>query len=660
MTVRARVARGKRKEIKGMKRMLKLSLSLTLGCMLTACSAAHTAADRPDETSAPAVAQEVTAIPVVTPEPTAEPEASYEEYDACKTAAIKALQSRLLQYREDVYVYSDYAETQNNFTQKAKIWGNNASLVKNLDENWNDDAYAGASCIRCRIDTSGSDWGGWMFLNGYLPQGETQPRLNDGEQENAGLDLSGAEELRFFAKGENGGETVEFFTLGFGYDGEWGTQLVTYPGSSKKKTLGFVTLTNQWSEYVIPLGTRDLSYVCCGFGFVCSGTQSDNTENVFYLDEIRFTGEIASAMEAPVLMASYDTENQYIQNAAFSYDNALAAMAFLSEGMRDEAAQILDAFVYAVKNDRQGVPRARNAYAAGNISAIPGWESGARLPGWYDANQGEWFEDRYQVGSNVGNTSYVALALLQYCRAEANDTYLNTAAVLMDWVIENCSDGTSGFTAGFDGWAEGESPQAYPHTYKSIEHNIDAYAAFAELYRQTGEANYEAAANSALAFVESMYDEDEGVFYTGTTDDGLTPSRENIVLDAQVWTALALGEAFTPYEATLSRVEEMRVRGGGYPFCQSNENGGWWTEGTAFTALLYRLREEDAAAKAALDELASIQLDSGLFPSATVDDLATGFELFTGDPWVYTTDAHIASTAWAILALNMFNPYWFG
>ena len=64
-------------------------------------------------------------------------------------------------------------------------------------------------------------------------------------------------------------------------------------------------------------------------------------------------------------------------------------------------------------------------------------------------------------------------------------------------------------------------------------------------------------------------------------------------------------------------------------------------------------------AKAALDALVSIQLENGLFPAATVQNLSTGFDLFTGEPWVYSTDAHIAPTAWFILALNNFNPYRF-
>ena len=54
------------------------------------------------------------------------------------------------------------------------------------------------------------------------------------------------------AKGENGGERVEFFTCGFGYDGETGKQMVNYPDSCKKCSTGWITLTDEWEEYSIP------------------------------------------------------------------------------------------------------------------------------------------------------------------------------------------------------------------------------------------------------------------------------------------------------------------------------------------------------------------------------------------------------------------------
>ena len=641
-----------------MKHFVCLLTAFLLIGALCGCSDAAVPVERADTaepiaTASPAPAE----TPVVTPEP----EPDYTVYNNEKDAALDHLQSLLESYAQQVYVYRDFALTQNNFTQKALIYGNDRSLVKNMDENWTQDPFAGDSCIRCQIDTSGTDWGGWMFLNGYLPAGEITPLLNDGSLPGQGLDLTGAEELRFYAKGETGGEIVEFFTAGFGYDGEWGTRLVDYPDSAKKQSLGFIQLTNEWTEYVIPLGGLDLSSICCGFGFVCSGGKSGAAENIFYLDEIRFTGTIASAACAPTLLRSYDTDNIYIKNAAFSYDNALAAMAFLSEGMQTEAARILDAFVYAVENDRYEPGRVRNAYAAGNMQALPGWESGARLPGWYDpeiGDTGTWYEDRYQVGCNVGNTSYVALALLQYDVLYGSDIYRATAQTLMDWVIDNCSDGGVGFTAGYDGWPEGGTT-VYPFTYKSIEHNIDAYAAFSRLAALTGETRYKQAAQSALAFIASMYDKDDGVFYTGTLDDGETPSTGNIVLDAQVWSALALRDAFTPYEACLERAAAMRVENGGYPFCEANATGGWWAEGTAYTALMFRLHGASSQATAALDALCGLQLEDGSFPAATVDDLSTGFELFTGEPWVYSTDSHIAPTAWFVLAVNGFNPYQF-
>ena len=103
----------------------------------------------------------------------------------------------------------------------------------------------------------------------------------------------------------------------------------------------------------------------------------------------------------------------------------------------------------------------------------------------------------------------------------------------------------------------------------------------------------------------------------------------------------------------------MKVKKGGYPFCQSNINGGWWAEGTAFTGLMYRLRGEDEKALEALDALCSIQNDSGLFPAATVKNLSTGIYLFDGTPWEYGNELHIAPTAWFIMAVNAFNPYCF-
>ncbi len=579
------------------------------------------------------------------------------DYDAASQKALSAIENALWAENEKVWVYRDFGDTENHFTQKALMAGRDAALVHNMDENWTDNPCEGSSCIRCEQILREGDWGGWLFLNGWLPDGSDTPQLNDGSMPGQGLDLTGAERLSFWARGEKGGEKVEFLTCGFGYTGPRSVN-VAFPDSCPKQSLGTVTLTDSWKEYVIDLSGLDLSSIALGFGYALAGTASDIGTRAFYLDEIRFEGNFSVA-DRHIMLRSYDTENLYIRNAAFSYDNALAAMALISADRQDEAEQIINSFLYAIEHDRYLPGRVRNAYAAGDITAFPGWGGAARLPGWYDADDQQWYEDRYQTGSNVGNTSYVALALLQYDAAYGSDHCAEAAAALMNWVIDTCGGEGPGFTAGYDGWPEGGEDTTYVFTYKSIEHNIDAYAAFQQLWRRTGDTRYRDAAESALELIDSMYDSERGVFYTGTLDDGVTHSTENIVLDAQVWACLALGDAFTPYAASLDVVKQMRSPEGAYPFCLANANGGWWAEGTAYTALMYRLLGETEAASAAMNALCSIQLENGFLPAATVDNLSTGFGLFDGSPWEYGSDPHLAPTAWFVMAANNFNPYTF-
>ena len=640
--------------------MKKLITILVCALILNSCTSVPAAPAEP-------TVESTTPVIIATPAAaeTLSENNDYSTYDDSKEQAVVYLKSRLNDSANSVYVYRDFSDSVNHFTQKAKIDDGNSDYVFDMNENWQDDPYSGDSAIECRVKTRGNSWGGWLFLNGYLPKGETVPKLSFGEVGDAGLDLSGATSLTFMAKGAKGGEMVEFFTAGLGYDGETNRRIAQFPDSNTKITLGFITLTNEWAEYSIDLSGADLSYIGSGFGFVLSGTKSGNAESVFYLDDIRFNGPIVSQQQAPRLIQSYETDTRknedqkYIKNAAFSYDNALAAMAFISDGNQQEAQEILNAFVYAVKNDRYKPDRIRNAYAYGDISAFPGWKSGARLPGWYDVNEGKYYEDQYQVGTNVGNSSFVSMALLQYYRVYGGEEYLDTAKTIMNWVLDNCQDSTPGFTAGYDGWPEGDGSALYTYTYKSIEHNIDAYAVLRQLYKSTGEERYRYAYESARVFIDSMYNKEDGYFYTGTGNDGVTPNKDNIVLDAQVWSLLSLGEDDMPYQAALTRAIAMKTEAGGYPFHAANTNGGWWPEGTAFTALALREKGLNNEAHSALDSMMSLQQADGGFPAATVANLSTGFDLFTGKPWTYSNIPHIAPVAWYVMAVNDFNPFSF-
>ena len=566
--------------------------------------------------------------------------------------ALDALENALTVPCRSVYVYRDFGDTLNHFTQRA-IMGEDLSLVGAPDENWRENPAGGNTCIRLTQIARERNWGGWLFLNGRMAKGEA-PQLNKGDAPGQGMDLTGARELVFMARGEKGGETVIFFTLGYGVVGE--EPVVPYPDSAPQRSLGNVELSTEWTEYRIGLEDADLSRSACGFGFVMSGDDNREGETVFYLDEIRFEGDFSARIHP--MIRSYVTDDPALHNTAYTYDNALAAMAFLSAGRRAEAEMILDSFVYAAENDRDRPGQIRNAYAAGDITAFPGWQSGARLPGWAEAGTGAWCEDPVQTGLGTGNTCYAALALLQYDAVYGSEKYLNAAALLMDWVLENCADGNPGFTAGFDAWGNsGESPSRL--AYKSTEHNIDAFAAFRRLYDRTGNKKYLEAAESAMAFIRSMYSPERGLFYTGTLSDGVTPNTDNVVLDAQVWAFMALGKEFGPYEAALDTAAAMRTPQGAYSFSMTDKSGSWWPEGTAFTALAHRLSGEDVPADEALQALAAVQTEDGLFPAAVGGQVSTGFGLFDGSAWEYGDFPHVAPTAWFVMAVNGFNPYAF-
>ncbi len=582
----------------------------------------------------------------------------YGAYETAAGLALDALEESLAQYSRCIYVYKDFGDSENHFTQRMLMSGKDASLVHPMDDHWQQNPHSGDSCIRCEIVTKPEDWGGWLFVNGYLPEGSSEPRINNADAPNQGMNLTGASVLRFWARGEKGGEMVEFLVGGYQYGSD-----AAYPDSCETQRTEYIELDKEWTEYAIDLDGVDTSYLILGFGFSMTGNEpstgtdeSGTADNVFYLDDIRFEGYFE---DVHPLIRSYESENVYLKNTAFSYDNALVSMAFISADRQEEAKKILDSFVYAIQHDRYRSGRVRNAYVVGDITSIPGWGSSARLPVCYNAETGTWEEHQHHTGSETGNTAYVALALLQYHARYGGDSYLQAAKELMDWVLDTCGASAPGFTAGYDGWPESGNDAVYPLTYKSIEHNIDAYAAFKRLAEVTGEKKYQNAAESALHLIESLYDSESGVFHTGTESDGKTISKENTVLDAQVWACLALEDEFWPYEDALETVGRMKVKKGGYPFCQSNINGGWWAEGTAFTGLMYRLRGEDEKALEALDALCSIQNDSGLFPAATVKNLSTGIYLFDGTPWEYGNELHIAPTAWFIMAVNAFNPYCF-
>ena len=119
-------------------------------------------------------------------------------------------------------------------------------------------------------------------MNGVFPPNAQEPQQNWGDYPNAGFNITGATKLTFFARGEKGGEQVEFFVGGIGWPDK------PYKESLPKVSTGYVTLSKEWKEYTIDLTGKDLSYVLSGFGWVTNAPRNLGQEITFYIDDIRF------------------------------------------------------------------------------------------------------------------------------------------------------------------------------------------------------------------------------------------------------------------------------------------------------------------------------------------------------------------------------------
>lgn len=143
--------------------------------------------------------------------------------------------------------------------------GNITAIRMTLDST--DQPHSGKHCLR--IDYQAADqWAGVLWQSPPNDWEGTQP---------GGLNLTGAKELEFWARGASGGEIVDFM---FGVlDGNQ-----PYRDTAKGE-LKAVRLTTQWQRLSIPLDGLDLSRIKTGFGWSLAGQGKPVT---FYLDNIRY------------------------------------------------------------------------------------------------------------------------------------------------------------------------------------------------------------------------------------------------------------------------------------------------------------------------------------------------------------------------------------
>ena len=386
------------------------------------------------------------------------------------------------------------------------------------------------------------------------------------------------------------------------------------------------------------------------------------------------------------------------RNAAHIYENALAMLAFMARGTEgdwERAKMLADSFVYAQSHDRYfDDRRLRNVYRSGDLEDEVSGK--ARLPGWWDYKNEEWYEDKYHVSSYTGNLAWVMIALLKYYEEKGVSEYLKAAEGMGNWIYEHCYDcngeGRGGYTGGLLGWEpSSENPQEQTKIgWKSTEHNLDVYVAFYKLYELTDNEEWNDRANCAKKFVEAMWNEEECHFWTGTLEDGESPNKDVVPADIQTWGLMVLcrnaenHSCVEKYGCGIDWVEEYcnvdpcptcndwKGFDFSYDFTneQNNKDGVWW-EGTSHMCVAYQIKCELVKSYEFIEELRRVQEssnnsnDKGIV-AACHDGLTTGFTTACESPdypdgqcpWYYFNRLHVGATVWYIFSEREHNPYW--
>jgi hypothetical protein len=165
-------------------------------------------------------------------------------------------------------VYEDGGSGKNHYTASGYM-GDYSDLA--LNQNHKENPGEGTTCIRVRYNakvSQGQRWAGVYWQD---------PPNNFGTVKNGGYNVAGAKKLKFMARGEKGGEVLEFACGGI--PGEFPD---TFLAASSPEVL-----SSDWKEYEIDLEGFDLSICQGGFRFVIQ--QEKHPEGaVFYLDNIRY------------------------------------------------------------------------------------------------------------------------------------------------------------------------------------------------------------------------------------------------------------------------------------------------------------------------------------------------------------------------------------
>ncbi|MBN1898216.1 MAG: hypothetical protein JW827_05535 [Spirochaetes bacterium] len=179
------------------------------------------------------------------------------------------------------YIYTDYGRKINNFIPSG--WLGDFYDLK-INERWSQNPKSGKTCIQIIYTAEHKDRAGWAGICFQSNPDNYWGTLR------GGYDLTTAKRLFFYARGEKGGETIEFRM------GEFKKQ-----HKKNKATTGLVRLTKDWNLYEINLENMQLNDIAGGFCVIFSSKENTNG-CIVYLDELYYTDK-----ENPIKISKIQT-----------------------------------------------------------------------------------------------------------------------------------------------------------------------------------------------------------------------------------------------------------------------------------------------------------------------------------------------------------------
>jgi hypothetical protein len=388
------------------------------------------------------------------------------------------------------------------------------------------------------------------------------------------------------------------------------------------------------------------------------------------------------------------TDQVGLHSTAFSYDAAVAILAYLVDDTRseslDRARLIGDALLYAQAHDADFADgRLRQAYNVGpyTLGDTEQPYGFVRPDGTVNVSR----EYRF-IGTLTGDVAWAGLALATLARRTFDVRYLAGAVRLADWVVTTC-----GTEAPFGGFRAGIDRMYRPLRHTETAHNATLVALFGELYTLSGATRWRLHRQTAANFVERMWEPGAGFYYHGSAE-GRTVTRVPVTAEAQTLAQLALRRpdrarclewlgtelAVTDTDASPNSVlgPDNPVSGITFsdygpladptvpiePGLPRPDPDAVWLEGTGQLACALLDRAAPGDLVAALDHLNTLAIGQDtLGTDQTVADrpvepgtgvVAASSPLHTGieDTGYYPCRA-VAATAWFLLAATSTNPY---